>query len=85
LDSIGSGYLQIDAASVVSDVDEINRGMAWAQEVIDGEFSDEESKDSAAFNLANGLMIVSTRVNSVRNNGPELIEPAERAQNSQQQ
>jgi tetratricopeptide (TPR) repeat protein len=50
--------LQIDAACDVSDVNEIDRGMAWAQEVLDGENADEESKASAAYNLANGLTTV---------------------------
>jgi tetratricopeptide (TPR) repeat protein len=47
--------LQIDAASDASDVNEIDRGMAWAQEVIDGENADEVAKASAAYNLANAL------------------------------
>lgn len=47
--------LQINAACDASDVNEIERGVAWAQEVLDGESSDEGSKASAAYNLANGL------------------------------
>jgi tetratricopeptide (TPR) repeat protein len=47
--------LQIDVASEAPDVDEINRGMAWAQDVLDGEKVDEGSKASAAYNLANAL------------------------------
>ena len=50
--------LQIDAACDASDVNEIERGMAWAQEVLDGDNADEESKASAAFNLANGLTAI---------------------------
>lgn len=50
--------LQIDAACDVEDIDEIERGMAWAQEVLDSTGADEGLKASAAYNLANGLTAI---------------------------
>jgi hypothetical protein len=47
--------LQIDAASTAEDLDQIRLGMAWAQAVLDDESAAAEDKDSAAFNIANGL------------------------------
>lgn len=47
--------LQIDAASVVQDADQINLGLTWAQEVMDSEDSAAEDRHLAAFNVANGL------------------------------
>lgn len=47
--------LQIDAASTAEDVDQLRLGLAWAQAVMDDESAAAEDKDSAAFNIANGL------------------------------
>jgi len=47
--------LQIDAACETSDVDQINIGMAWAQEVLNSENADRGCRDLAAYNIANAL------------------------------
>lgn len=46
---------QIDAAIDVSDQEEINRGLAWAQSLLDDAEADETLNNLAAYNVANAL------------------------------